>query len=88
MFVDKCSNPISRTVFLTWLEHVLLRVGLDPTVYSGHSFRIGAATSAAHAKVPDHMIKTLGRWSSDCYTRYIRTPEADVRQALSSLARS
>lgn len=41
--------------------------------FCGHSFRIGAATSAASSGVADHVIQSLGRWSSDCYIRYIRT---------------
>ena len=37
--------------------------------YSSHSFRIGAATAAAAAGVPDWCIQGLGRWLSDCYIR-------------------
>ena len=36
-----------------------------------HSFRIGGASAAASAGVPDSVIKIMGRWSSDCYRRYL-----------------
>ena len=45
---------------------------IDSCRYSSHSFRIGTATTAAAAEVPDRTIKALGQWSSDCYQSYIR----------------
>ena len=43
-------------------------------VYSGHGFRLGAATTVAAKGVPSQLIKTLGWWSSDAYQIYIPTP--------------
>ncbi|XP_055335734.1 uncharacterized protein LOC129586497 [Paramacrobiotus metropolitanus] len=40
--------------------------------FNTHSFRIGAATTAAGNNVPDHAIQLAGRWRSNCYTRYVR----------------
>lgn len=65
-------RPLSRDTFLALLRNLLDRLGYDNCKFSGHSFRIGAATSAAAAGVEDHIIQCLGRWSSDCYIRYIR----------------
>ena len=55
---------------------------------SSHSFRIGAATTAAAAGHPRWLIQALGRWSSNCYRDYIRIPThtlTDVSVSLSKL---
>ena len=53
--------------------------------YSGHSFHIGAATTAASQGLPDHLIKILGRWSSDAYQRYSRTSAGSLSVVSSQL---
>jgi hypothetical protein len=44
--------------------------GLEPSEYSTHSLRRGAAHNAALAGVNDSAIKVMGRWESARYTIY------------------
>ena len=54
---------------------------------SSHSLRIGAASTAAAAGCPKWLIQALGRWSSDCFRRYIRIPKKTIDDTSKSLAR-
>ena len=56
------------------LRSTLQHCGLPAEHYFTNSFRNGAATTSA-AGVPSWLIKVLGSWSSDCYERYVRTPQ-------------
>jgi hypothetical protein len=73
-------NALSRDEFICELKHILQCIGYNADVYNGHSFRIGAATAAASVHMEDHLIKVLGRWSSDTYCRYIRTPDSVLKR--------
>lgn len=85
LFISDQGQILTRTLFISKFRHALECVGINSTRYNGHSFRIGAATTAAQVHMEDHMIKTLGRWSSDAYCRYIRTPVSTIRMAQKSL---
>ena len=74
--------PLTCTVFTERLRRLLSQAGITGH-FGSHSFRIGAATTAGLAGVPEHMIQTLGRWSSSAYLAYIRTP----RNLLASVTR-
>ncbi|CAC5398459.1 unnamed protein product [Mytilus coruscus] len=80
LLVDSSNLALRRSLFIDKLKAILAHLGLNAD--SGHSFRIGAATTCSSNGIQDHMIQTLGRWKSDCYSRYIRTSEVDIRQAL------
>ena len=41
-------------------------------VFTSHSFRIGAASTAAAQNYPTYVIQQLGRWASENYTKYIK----------------
>lgn len=85
LFIKDDGNPLDRYNFIRSLKHILDICGLNSTLYNGHSFRIGASTSAGAVNIQDHLIKTLGRWSSDSYCRYVRTSSDTIRDAQKSL---
>ena len=67
------SGPFLTRGRLTNETRLLLsKGGLNSGEFAGHSFRIGAATTAASANLPPWLIKVFGRWSSDCFERYIK----------------
>jgi hypothetical protein len=78
-------NPLTRYTCVMCLKGVLTRAGLHGDGFTPHSFRKWAATSASVGHVPDHVIKYLGRWSSDCYQRYITPIPSIVQHAMQSM---
>ena len=79
-------SPLSRQAFTQEVRRLLLTAGVtNARQYAGHSFRIGAATTAAAAGVPDWMIRAMGRWRSDCVLRYIRTSSHALSQVAHQL---
>ena len=75
LFIFTNGKWLSRVSLAKELRSALQGCGLPADHYFKRSFCIGAATIAAAAGVPSWLIKVLGRWSSDCYERYIRTPQ-------------
>ena len=67
-------SPLTKAVFIDRVREALKRMGVRAELYAGHSFRIGAATAAAEASLEDSVIRLLGRWNSDAFLRYVRTP--------------
>jgi integrase len=63
--------PLTHNTFVSTLKSCLKDVGVDPSKYSGHSFRRGGATWAHSIGVSDKLIKTQGDWASDAYMIYI-----------------
>ncbi|KAL5510124.1 hypothetical protein EMCRGX_G005615 [Ephydatia muelleri] len=78
-------RPLTRDRLVKEVCQAMRTSGIDDKLYSGHSFRIGAATTAASCGLQDSLIKTLGRWESAAYTIYIRTPKAELCGVASKL---
>ncbi len=78
--------PLSREQLVKRMREALQPSGMDVSKYSGHSFRIGAATVAAAVGVEDSLIKTLGRWQSSAYLLYVRIPRERLTAVSKRLA--
>lgn len=76
---------LTRQILTSIINQLLQATVHKDAHFSSHCFRIGAATSAAASNLPDWLIKVLGRWSSDSYQTYIRTPIDVVDQVPSKL---
>lgn len=73
-FVTQEHTPVTKPWFVAQIREILTAIGLPQEDYAGHSFRIGAATTAALAGVEDSTIQVLGRWQSTAFLQYIRLP--------------
>ena len=68
--------PITYRDLMVYMRHWLQLLGEDPSAFSSHSLRRGAATHAHNCNIPDSEIQCMGHWKSQCFTTYI---EHDVR---------
>ena len=71
-------QPLTRAKLVAVVQQALTSSGLDVSKYTGHSFRIGAATTALRAGISDAKIKMLGRWESSAYQLYLHTPREEL----------
>ncbi|XP_071113127.1 integrase/recombinase xerD homolog [Haliotis cracherodii] len=74
VFVHFDGRPLTRFQFQSMLRKALSfsLPHLNLHLFSSHSFRIGAATTAAINGVSSKQIQEYGRWKSNCYSKYIR----------------
>jgi hypothetical protein len=85
-FLDASHAVITKQRFVTRIRELLNSIGLPQHQYAGHSFRIGAATTAAAEGIEDSTIQTLGRWHSAAFLQYIRTPQTRLAAISATLA--
>ena len=82
-FLTTAGVSLTKQAFISELRKLLRTIGLPDESYAGHSFRIGAATSAG---IKDSTIQLLGRSQSSAFLRYIRTPQDQLVAISVSLA--
>jgi len=86
LFCSREGKALSRTRFVAEVQKALISRGKSAKGYTGHSFRSGAATTAASRGLGEATIKMLGRWSSAAYQVYIKTPREHLAGLTTVLA--
>ena len=84
LFTLSSGRYLTRSDVSATMKSLLCIGGYKSRHYSSHNFRIGAATAAALAGMPDHAIQLLGRWKSDTFRRYVRPPQPPVTSGSST----
>ena len=85
LFKFSIGDCLTKSRMNNRLQHVFKSCGW-PKTFILHSFRVGAATTAALLGFPDYLIQALGRWTSDACKLYIKLPQERLVAMSLSLA--
>jgi hypothetical protein len=87
LFLVPGGTILTKTYMISVTRILLSITGNDPSLYSGHSYRAGAATTAGNSKFREWELKMLGRWASTAYNLYLRNPKltASFAQRLAAM---
>lgn len=89
LFQDGNGQPLDYATLLKSIKTAIgkLRPKLSLRHYGCHSLRAGGATTLALMGYPDSLIKTLGRWRSLAYQRYIKLDPHSFRDVSADMAK-
>ena len=71
-------TPLTKGSFISQVRDLLSQANLDPSLYAGHSFWFGAATSAALAGLEDSTIRALGQYLAQLFLYIFVHPKAHL----------
>lgn len=77
---------VNHRSYTVRLKTLLSKAGLDPSMYSGHSFRRGGASYLYSIGGTTLMVQVLGDWSSQVFTRYLHLSIDDRLEAQELIA--
>jgi hypothetical protein len=75
LFITVLGDALKKEYFVSITRLALGLAGYNPSKFSGHSYRAGAATTAGDNGFEDWELKMMGRWKSSAYTVYLRNPK-------------
>lgn len=86
LFQNSDGSPLLYTQLVKATKELAQHCGFKPTMFAGHSFRIGGATTLALLGYEAHIIKTLGRWTSLSYQLYTRVSQEQMQKASEAMS--
>ena len=86
LFLLADGRPLTKSRLVKEIRSALEEANLPAKNFAGHSFRIGAATTAAAVGMEDSLIQTLGRWRSSAFLLYVRLDIRRLASVSNSLA--
>lgn len=81
LFLIPDGAPMSTSWFTKHFKSILRLCDLSPSFYTGHSFRISTAISAASTGISTSTLQQLRHWSSSAYSLYMRPDSASILAA-------
>lgn len=72
LFFHEDGSPLMLFQFRLGFCRALDALGVSRSDYGLHSFRIGAASTAARMGLPEREIQRIGKWRSDAFKYYVR----------------
>ena len=78
-FIYKNGHPLTKSKFNYKIKKALQEIGLPYERFFCHSFRIGAATTAAKAGTDDSVIQMMSRWRNSAFLLYVHTPREQLQ---------
>lgn len=75
LFRLKDGRLLTKDLFIVKVRLVLSVLGYTKSSYAGHSFRIGAATTAVEHSIEDSVMKMLGWWKRSADQQYARASQ-------------
>ena len=71
LFALPNGRPVTKDYLNKLIKTGMSALGIDKSLYSSHSLRSGAATTAGQTGFNEVEIKLLGHWSSSAYSTYV-----------------
>ena len=70
-FIFRDHKPVAPHHMRTTLRLLISKLGLQPELYNGHSFRIGRGCNMVHMVISVETVKKIGRWKSNTVSIYL-----------------